>query len=264
MMDKYKEMSNERHSTWSVTINNPSASDEEDMSRARQKGWKVEGQLERGENGTPHYQLMVRTGQVRFSAVKKAFPRAHIEPARNVSALKEYVHKEKTKEGELPVQNDKYPSLDKIWELLFQQFLIAGVMNRHPHTQSVDWSPYASDDPLYELDLATANLIRDGYRVESILANPQNRTAFKKWSMDLMTRVYREQLATQSARQTDTNENDLHTSDDQEYTPDANEIQEVNVPCVPLTPSFYTSLPPPQTPPKGDDASSEEGDSSSR
>jgi hypothetical protein len=214
-------MSNERHSNWSVTINNPTVADEEDMNLARQKGWKVEGQLERGDNGTPHYQLLVSTGQVRFAAVKKAFPRAHIEAARNVQALKQYVVKEETREGELPVQNDKYPSMDKIWALLFDQFLVAGVINRHPHTRSVDWSPYASDDPLFELDLAVACLIRDGFRVESILANPQNRTAFKKWSTDLMTRVYREQLHTQTASQPDTNENGLNISTQQVHIPNA-------------------------------------------
>ena len=89
-------MSQQRASVWSVTINNPTQTDEYNISEARQKGWKVEGQLERGEQGTEHYQLILRTPQVRFSAVKQVFPRAHIEVARNVGALTAYVHKEDT------------------------------------------------------------------------------------------------------------------------------------------------------------------------
>jgi len=259
-------MSNERHSNWSVTINNPTDVDEEHMNLARQKGWKVEGQLEKGENGTPHYQLLVSTGQVRFAAVKKMFPRAHIEPARNVAALKQYVKKEETREGELPTQQDLYPSMDKLWTLLFDQFLVAGVINRYPASKGVcpagvDWNMSADKDPLVELDWAAANLIREGYRIESILSNPQNRTAFKKWSTDILTRVYRERLASQLARQTDVNENGLHTSPDQEYTPDALQenhdsspsilSQEVNVPTFADTDE------------ESDDSSSKEGDSSS-
>lgn len=87
----------DRGTCWSLTINNPTQDDEDAIHIARQKGWKVEGQKERGEQGTEHYQLMLRTPQVRFSAVKKQFPRAHIELARNPSALATYVSKEETR-----------------------------------------------------------------------------------------------------------------------------------------------------------------------
>lgn len=74
---------------WSLTINNPTPDDEERIALARQRGWRVEGQLEKGEEGTPHYQLCLDCGaQQRFSAVKKAFPRAHIEAAKSAVALK--------------------------------------------------------------------------------------------------------------------------------------------------------------------------------
>lgn len=258
-------MSNERHSNWSVTINNPTDVDEEHMNLARQKGWKVEGQLEKGENGTPHYQLLVSTGQVRFSAVKKMFPRAHIEPARNVAALREYVKKEQTREGELPTQQDSYPSMDKTWTLLYEQFLVAGVINRYPPTTwtpkgNVRWNHTASNDPLYELDMAAGVLIADGYRVESILANPQNRTAFKKWSEDILTRIYREKLS-QTARQTDVNENGLHTSHDQQHTPDALQENNDSSPSIVSQEATLPTSPPSSS--EGDDTSSEEGDSSS-
>lgn len=81
----------QRARAWSVTINNPTQTDEYDIAQARLKGWKVEGQLEKGEQGTTHYQLLVKTPQVRFSLIKKAFPRAHIEVCRNLTALTAYV-----------------------------------------------------------------------------------------------------------------------------------------------------------------------------
>lgn len=101
----------ERATNWSVTINNPIKADEENINLARQKGWMVEGQLEKGDNGTPHYQLIVKTPQMRFSALKKAFPRAHIEVAKNVKALETYVKKDETRIGQLPDASEFYPSL---------------------------------------------------------------------------------------------------------------------------------------------------------
>ena len=91
--------STSRSNIWSLTINNPTADDEECIQLARQKGWKVEGQKEVGKEGTPHYQLMLKTPQVRFSAVKKLFPRAHIEIARNATALAQYVTKKTQGQG---------------------------------------------------------------------------------------------------------------------------------------------------------------------
>ena len=78
----------------SITINNPIDSDTKCTLPA---GWKLEGQFEEGEEGTKHFQGMLTTPQVRFSAVKKAFPRAHIEAARMKKALQKYVHKEDTR-----------------------------------------------------------------------------------------------------------------------------------------------------------------------
>lgn len=71
--------------------------------------------------GTPHYQLMVKTPQMRFSALKKQFPRAHIDEARNAQALQQYVHKEETRIGTLVEENEYYPSLAKMWDL-FQEW----------------------------------------------------------------------------------------------------------------------------------------------
>lgn len=84
---------------WSITINNPTAEDYAaiELLKARPfcKNWI--GQLEKGENGTEHIQGALKTDNVRFSQVKKALPRAHIEPAKNAIALRQYVQKEETR-----------------------------------------------------------------------------------------------------------------------------------------------------------------------
>ena len=105
-----------RATCWSVTINNPIAADEENIALARQKGWKVEGQLEKGKGGDSHYQLSVKTPQVRFSQVKAQFPRAHIEVARNPTALQQYVVKEETRVAAIPTSQEMYPSQQRVWE----------------------------------------------------------------------------------------------------------------------------------------------------
>lgn len=84
-----------RATCWSITINNPN---EAEYQKVLPLGWKLTGQLERGEEeGTLHYQGMLKTNQVRWTAVKKEFPRAHIEVARNKQALAQYVAKEETR-----------------------------------------------------------------------------------------------------------------------------------------------------------------------
>lgn len=182
-----------RGSCWSITINNPSAADEENINLARQKGWKVEGQLEVGEKGTPHYQLKVNTPQVRFSAVKKAFPRAHIEIAKNAFALEQYVHKEETREGELAQTSDKYPSLQRLWELWSDY-----IDDRSENLAKETWS---EDEFLVNFDYFIKECIVDGYVVETMAVNPQIRAIVKKYGREVLIRV--QNIRRQTDRQTD-------------------------------------------------------------
>lgn len=176
----------ERHSCWSLTINNPTAADEECIALARQKGWKVEGQLEKGSEGTPHYQLKLSTGQVRFSSVKKAFPRAHIEPARNATALSQYVTKEDTRIGMLSTAQERYPSKSRFWLLVYE----------HVSTQiggpadDADWDKMSDKKKLAILDSACYDMILEGYYVESYAVNPQVRAEFAKFAGALMVRAF--------------------------------------------------------------------------
>lgn len=191
-------MTTERASNWSVTINNPTQDDEEAICLARQAGWSVVGQLEQGENGTPHYQLAVKTPQVRFSAVKKRFPRAHIEVARQPAALARYVVKEETRVAALPEQQDKYPSLSKFWDLVFEDL-------NDETKDGLDYSEFENGlfvfykeenqrtftrTPLVFLDQAARHLISAGYHVESIAANPNTRSQWKLYAPQILARSY--------------------------------------------------------------------------
>jgi len=210
-------MSTTRSNNWSVTINNPTAKDEEEINSARQRGWKVEGQLERGENGTPHYQLIVKTPQVRFSAVKKAFSRAHIEIARNPKALENYCKKEETREGQLSDQQEHYPSLKKYWQLVLKEMLYGfdkdgldyfAIMDGKIKMYRREDEEEATDEQLKDLHKrAVGSLIRQGYFVEVYFCNPQNRSAFKEFAKSLLLRAHQQMYDEDNDRQTDTNEN---------------------------------------------------------
>lgn len=198
-------MTTTRSTNWSITINNPTDTDEECIALARQKGWKVEGQKEVGQNGTPHYQLLVKTPQVRFSALKKQFPRAHIEVARNPIALSQYVVKEDTRVGALPTEQELYPSLDKFWFLLFEKFQTREFIHWHKDEMPyfpMEWNPesglikfYSNQEgstALLLLDEAVGDLIVDGYRVESIAVNPATRSMFSRFHFQLFERCWNE------------------------------------------------------------------------
>jgi len=193
----YITMSDTRGTSWSVTINNPTAADEENISLARQRGWKVEGQKEVGENGTPHYQLLVKTPQVRFSAVKKSFPRAHIEIARNVAALEQYVKKEETRVGQLETQSEMYPSLQKLWDMFYDYLFVKyeGISFELHKITPAQW--------LSRFDNFICKMIEEGYVVETMAVNPQIRSAIKNYGASIF---YRSEIRRQKTdRQTDKN-----------------------------------------------------------
>lgn len=189
----------DRATAWSVTINNPTPQDDECIALARQKGWRVEGQKEQGESGTVHYQLLVKTPQVRFSAVKKSFPRAHIEVARNVRALETYVTKEDTRQGQLPSTQERYPSMSKLWELI-SDYLYESDYSKYFRGPGDLYIPGTSREEVVMamFDDAILQLICDGYYVETLGVNPQVRCAWKKYCSAILTRTHR-----QTDRQTD-------------------------------------------------------------
>lgn len=104
-----------RATYWSITINNPE--EREYVNVPMPPGWVLEGQVERGEQGTEHFQGCLKTTQVRMSSVKRHFPRAHIEIARDVKALKAYVHKDETRVAE--VKTTQAHNVFTLQELVF-------------------------------------------------------------------------------------------------------------------------------------------------
>lgn len=256
-------MSTQRSSVWSLTLNNPTPADEENIALARQRGWKVDGQLEKGENGTPHYQLILKTPQVRFSAVKKAFPRAHIEVARNVQALEQYVKKDETRVSALAQSSEKYPSLSKFWILVYRE-----IESRNWLDWSEDpccrWWKEAFDDldyPRFNYDrrvpvdvqqdfaqvvfeYVLGKLIEQGYHVDSF-ASPPNISLFKKFHFSILHRSRMEFIA-QTDRQTDTRSDGDDNSVGSEHThavdeevsfqEDSQEVASIQVPTHPSSP----------------------------
>lgn len=194
----------ERASCWSVTINNPIKNDEENVALARQRGWKVEGQLEKGESGTTHYQLVVSTPQVRFSAIKKQFPRAHIEIARNRAALEAYCTKEETRVSELPTSQDQYPSQQKIWMWFEEERSLKELKEEFSDTcgttaRFVEWVEN-TNQMLDQFDRMISKKISQGYYCELIGINPQVRSAVKRYGLAILEREY---IRRQTDRQTE-------------------------------------------------------------
>lgn len=87
-----------------LTWNNPDITLHELQDQVRAAGADCfQGQLEKGEEGTPHFQFYIRYASKRhFTAVSKQFPKCHIETAKNPNASYDYCGKEDTRiEGPL-------------------------------------------------------------------------------------------------------------------------------------------------------------------
>lgn len=182
-------MPDDRSTCWSLTINNPTDGDEECLALARQKGWKIDGQLEKGAAGTLHYQLILHTPQVRFSAVKKLFPRAHIEAARNKAALAQYVGKEETRAGELPTSQELYPSQSKFFELVWD-VILADTTDKSEFRRGTTGNFLS---PKNALIWATKELIKQGYVVENICCNPMTIQAWTFFNQEFLVRKTKRQ-----------------------------------------------------------------------
>ena len=187
----------QRANNWSVTINMRTLTKEradEFINLARQKGWIINGQLEEGEQGTQHYQLHVKTPQVRFSAVKRMFPTAHIEIARNVKALATYVVKAETRVGTLPEQDEKYMTAQKLWDMIYQKYNIPYDKDGWDTCTDEVRFYHTSDqlllerDPLAWLDIEAGYLIRQGYNIDQLIVNPAIRSFWKKFYRDILVR----------------------------------------------------------------------------
>lgn len=183
-----------RANTWSVTLNFKNVKQktcDEMIQSARAAGWKVTGQEEKGEEN-PHYQLMVQTPQVRFSAVKKMFPTGHIEPARNKQALAKYVTKEDTRVGSLPEHDEKYVTASRLWDMIYQVNEQSGLWDKMDDDELRCYKQHEDEviaaDPLAFFDRMISYFIRKGYYVDMLACNPAIRSFWKKFWRDILYR----------------------------------------------------------------------------
>jgi len=141
------------------------------------------GQYEQGEEGTRHFQGMLKTPQVRFSQVKKAFPRAHIEVARNREALALYVNKQETRVATYEAQG--VPSMFEYQEI------VASKWNKEVFEEYEQMYPTKPPDEhaMLYLDNIVSSLIVEGYKgIEFIAINPMWRASWKKFYASIITR----------------------------------------------------------------------------
>jgi len=165
-------------------------------------GWSLEGQMEKGEGGTTHFQGMLSTPKVAFSTIKKYFPRAHIEKARKKVALQKYVHKSETRLAEFTQKNriptifefqsqiagglgDPQALLDEFHELRMKLLKSDDVSDkkRADALEIDDWF-------MKKLDEYTSELIEAGERgLEFIAINPMWRSSWKRFWRSILKRT---------------------------------------------------------------------------
>lgn len=179
----YVDTSLVRSACWSVTI-----FDDAYKTAQLPAGWVLSGQLELcPATEKQHYQGMLQTPQIRFSAVKKVFPLAHIEKARKPNALAQYVRKEDTRLQSIPDRKSEIPT---IWDYADH---IASVWNDDEFknlcsdfdansTMADKTKTTQGDLALRYIDSLIADEIRNGSKgVMFIAINPMFRSAFKKF-----------------------------------------------------------------------------------
>lgn len=153
--------------------------------------------MEEGAEGTKHFQGMLKTPQVRFSAVKKVLPRAHIEVARNRAALKKYVHKDETRVSEVNTMVSAIPNLFEYQGVVAKSFDLEWLQGKYKERLEA-WTQQATaaakppdmDEMAMDyLDGIVAEHIRQGMRgVEYIAINPMWRSSWKKFWRSIIER----------------------------------------------------------------------------
>lgn len=157
----------------------------------------VKGQLEKGENGTPHIQGYLHTTQVRVSQIKHELPRAHIEIAKNLVALRQYAVKKDTRVADIPTTRvaSQKDVQNTIIEILLEQ------SSTFEHPQYLHWCLTSGTifTPSHRLEIlsraeslmdeAVRRLILSGcYGIEFVMSNPQVRNSFKRFLPEIILR----------------------------------------------------------------------------
>lgn len=150
----------------------------------------MQGQIEKGKEGTVHYQGMLTTPQVRFAQVKKALPRAHIELAKNKSALQKYVSKEDTRVAAVENISTNIPTLFD-----YQHTIASRWDDKEFNEYTQRYSPDEQlklghgEIALRYVDKLVEEDIEAGMNgIEYIAINPMWRSAWKKFYKSMVSR----------------------------------------------------------------------------
>lgn len=186
----------ESGTVWSITINNPNEEDREAL-----KAWpsfvkELIGQDEVGENGTLHFQGMVKTKYtVKFSALKKWVSRAHIEKCRNSKALEQYVQKAETAVENTQVRMSESVSENKEY-VIPSKFPRLVVKKAKEYFDKEDWRVDGKWFDIYEdyttksfqdavVNATIREMIKEGWHIELLAVNPQVMKALQKYFLEL-------------------------------------------------------------------------------
>jgi len=163
---------------YSVVINNPTETDEGQIAAAKQAGWRVVGQLEKGDNGTPHYQLCV-TAPVEWKTMKSHFTRANIQEAEDPEALEKYCQKKATRVLDLTDRKQPNKKKDAYSSEVFYNDVFAEAYEQNG--EGTD-ELINKDDNLLTYDAAVNQLIlTKGYSVAVRATRPDVRSAYRKY-----------------------------------------------------------------------------------
>lgn len=185
----------DRATCWSITQQVQSTEEGKlFMEQMVPPGWHLTGQVEVAPTtGQLHLQLMLRTPQVRFSAVKKQFPKAHIEQARDRRALATYVQKDETRV--MAMEQPETPTIWQFSEMVANRVDIAELVEHvrafrsAPPTETLYWDDAAGEEILRYIDILVGRFVHEGVRgAEYMGVNPMFRSAWKTYGRSLILR----------------------------------------------------------------------------
>lgn len=183
-------VNSDRGSGWSITIFDEDKSWETATLPAK---WALVGQMEKcPDTGKIHFQGMLTTPQVRFSAVKRVFPKAHIELARDKRALHAYVRKEDTRIQSLPDRCSNIPTLWDYSDKLAVSYIEEEFKKFQDKYSDQEICKLTKNDMLLEyIDTLVCKDIESGQKgVEFICVNPMFRSAWKRYGTSIVSRYH--------------------------------------------------------------------------
>jgi len=186
---------------YSVVINNPTETDEGQIAAAKQAGWRVVGQLEKGDNGTPHYQLCV-TAPVEWKTMKSHFTRANIQEAEDPEALERYCTKTRTRVLDLTAKTPRTKNVKDAYssEVFYNDVFAEAYEQNGEGTDEL----INKDDNLQTYDAAVNQLIlTKGYSVAVRASRPDVRSAYRKYRYAMWSVWHAQNIAVEDIQDAD-------------------------------------------------------------